>query len=146
MKQSLIEKYKKEDNKLKGSSRKVTSFYSSLIAGLFVGTSFIFIIYFIPFGEHNWVWNWIKLSLAILTYCLIYYLIGISIVRGMSPSEVDGYKNNFLASFIGSAYVSIIILLKPSFWTTLVVTIILLVISYLIIHTIASRKYKRYKR
>ena len=132
--------WKKENNLFKRSSRKVTSFYSSLIAGLFVATSFIFINFFVPFGQENWKLNWFLFLIAIFLYCSVYYFIGEKIILEMNPREIRGYKKNFLASFIGAIYIAVIVLFKLKFWPVTISTIILSIVSIFICIQISHPK------
>jgi hypothetical protein len=141
---SIVKKYKKEDNKFKGSSRKITSFYSSLIAGLFVATGFIFVSFFIPLGQSGWGWSWANLGIYIIAFCFIYYVIGLLIISGMNSREIYGYKMNFLSALIGTLYISIIILFKLRLGIILLSTLVISIISFVICHKIASNKYNRH--
>jgi len=146
MKKRILQAYKREDNKFKGSSRKITSFYSSLIAGLFVATSFMFVNYFIPYGSDGWFTNWIKLSLPMVLYLLIYYYFGLLLIRGLHEKEVKSFNYNFLAALIGAIYISMIVLLKPGPLFLSVLTIVLALVFLVIGHFIANKKYRRKKR
>ena len=141
----FIKKYRKEDNKFEKFSRLIPSFCSSLFAGLFVATGFLFVTYFIPFGQSGWIWSWINLTFWIIVFCFVYYFIGLYVIFTMNPKEIKGYKLNFLASLIGTTYISIIILLKLKPLIVIISTVILSFVTFFVGHKIVSKKPSRKK-
>jgi len=124
-----------------GKSREAISFYSSLLAGLFVATSFLFVSYFIPYGENNWSLDWFLLTIFAILYCILYYYMGIYLIRKLNAEEVNTYRKDFFASLIVSVYFSIITLFKFKLIPLIITTLVALVITSLICYKIAHKKY-----
>jgi hypothetical protein len=124
----------------KKASRRVTSFFSSLFASLFVAVSFLFVIYLIPYGKEGWKFNWWIFAGLIFVYLVVYYPIGRKIIKNLNAKEISGYNKNFLVSFLTSVYITLIVISNFNRIATIIITIILLIISILIGLVIASKK------
>lgn len=131
--------FQKIDSLLKRSKRRVPSFFSTLFASLFVAVSFLFLNWFIPFGQSNWRFNWFFLSIAILIYCIIYYFVGRKIILNLNPRELSGYNKNFIASVLTGAYILVVVLAKFKPIYIVIATLVLMIISILLAIIISSR-------
>lgn len=138
----LIQKIKKM-NRIIDKSRKAISLYSSFLAGAFIAVSFLFTIYFIPYGSKNWHLDWVILTIFTVIYCIIYYNLGIILLRKKYSKEIATYKKDFFASLFVSVYFSIIILFKFIWYVILIDTVISLVILFIICYKIAHKRYER---
>lgn len=135
---SFIKKIKKIDVSMDGSKDAI-SFYSSFLASVFVALSFVFVSFFIPYGQTNWGFNWILLSICALIYCVIYYRLGIFFMRKY-PKEIRNYKINFLAALVVSIYISTIILFRSHRIVVIVSHVIVLIVVFLICYKLSHKR------
>jgi len=135
----LIKLYKKIDRKMKKNPGKVLGFYNNLICGILGGV-------IIGFAIKYSLSDGVKIICYGLMLFIFFYLLGLGIIyqnlkktRLSKKKHFMNYHLNLLASIIGAAYVSVI-LIYPYWVIRLMSTIILSIIAITVMYFIISNK------
>ncbi|OGI65685.1 hypothetical protein A2647_05080 [Candidatus Nomurabacteria bacterium RIFCSPHIGHO2_01_FULL_40_24b] len=134
--------YKKIDNRLKQSPKRVTTFFSNVIAGVLAGGFIATLLGVIQkYEKINWIMPSITQIIIIIALFLLFYSVGVKIINSLRKNREDltGYNYNIFAGLIASILLAILLNI-PIWWIRPIVAIVLTPIFLLILYLISGRK------
>ena len=134
--------YKSIDNRLKQSPKRVTNFFSNVIAGVLAGGFIATLLGIIQkYEKINWIMPNTNQIIIIIVLFLIFYFVGVKTIHSLRKNKEDliGYNYNILAGLIASVLLAILLNI-PIWWIRPIVAIALTPILVLILYLISGRK------
>lgn len=139
--------FKKINQKLKLSPRRVRDFYSNVIAGIIAG-GLIGTILTIVQKFSNITWQMPSFLQIIVVLAMFYFLysFGINSISKMTKNkdEIEGYKSNIRAGFFASFFTAVLLSIQ-NVWIRLFCILPLTFVFVLVIWLVAGRKSRNHK-